>query len=177
MRAVLFNPGMKENGSIFSHTQFWAVIAETLLGHGDRAWEWYRATLPAAWNTRADIREIEPYVYCQFTHAPTSARSGASRVPWLSGSAAWSYYAATQYILGVRPEYDGLRIDPCIPKAWKGFTVARCFRGKTLRITVKNPNGVEKGVRTLTLNGTPLAGNLIAVEQLAAENDVVAELG
>ena len=177
MRAVLFNPGTKENASVFTHTQFWAVMAQTMLGNGSRAWQWYRATLPAAWNTRAEVREIEPYVYCQFTHAPTSLRAGASRVPWLSGSASWSYYAATQYILGIRPEYEGLRIDPCIPKAWKGFTVTRRFRGRTLRIEVRNPAGVEKGVRSLVLNGAPLAGNLIAPDLLRAENRVIVEMG
>jgi cellobiose phosphorylase len=177
MRAVLFNPGVKENASVFTHTQFWAVIAQTMLGNGTRAWQWYRATLPAAWNARAEAREIEPYVYCQFTHAPTSLRAGASRVPWLSGSASWSYYAATQYILGIRPEYDGLRIDPCIPKFWTGFKVTRRYRGKTLRIEVSNPNGVEKGVKAITLNGTPSADNLIPPDTLGAENRVVVVMG
>jgi len=177
MRAVLFNPGMKENGSIFSHTQFWAVMAETLLGHGERAWQYFRATLPAAWNARAEIREIEPYVYCQFTHAPESPRSGASRVPWLSGSASWSTFAATRYILGIRPDWNGLVIDPCIPRSWPGFGVTRRFRGKTLHIEVRNPHGVEKGVVRLILNGETLPGNLIPAAKLAAGNDVVAEMG
>jgi N,N'-diacetylchitobiose phosphorylase len=177
MRAVLFNPGMKENGSIFTHTQGWAAIAETLLGRGDLAWRFFRATLPAAWNERAEIREIEPYVYCQFTHGPDSPRFGASRVPWLSGSASWAYVAATQYILGIRPEYDGLRIDPCIPAAWKGFTVRRKFRGKTLKIAVKNPIGVQKGVKSLTLNGAKLADSLLPADRLAAENTVDVEMG
>jgi len=177
MRAVLFNEGMKENGSVFSHTQFWAVIAETMLGHGERAWTWYRATLPAAWNERAEVREIEPYVYCQFTNAPPSPRAGASRVPWLSGSAAWSYFAATQYILGIRPEFDGLRIDPCIPKSWRGFRAVRQFRGKTVRISVNNPSGAEKGIARLILNGEVMPGNLIPADRLAAENEVLAEMG
>jgi cellobiose phosphorylase len=177
MRAVLFNPGMKENGAIFTHTQGWAVIAETMLGHGDLAWQYFRATLPSAWNTRADIREIEPYVYCQFTHSKASPRYGASRVPWLSGSAAWSYFTATQYILGLRPEYGGLRIDPCIPAAWEGFKATRLFRGSKVRVEVRNSAGVQKGVKRLTLNGKPLEGNLIPVAQLAEENLVVAEMG
>jgi N,N'-diacetylchitobiose phosphorylase len=177
MRAVLFNPGMKENGSVFTHTQGWAVIAETMLGHGDIAWRYFRATMPAAWNERVELREIEPYVYCQFTHSPASPRSGASRVPWLSGSAAWSYYAATQYILGIKPEYDGLRIDPCIPAAWSGFTATRRFRGKAVRLMVSNPSNVQKGVKRLVLNGTPLPDNLIPTDKLAAENDVLVELG
>jgi N,N'-diacetylchitobiose phosphorylase len=177
MRAVLFNAGMKENGSIFTHTQGWAVIAETMLGHGDRAWNYYRATMPADWNTRAEVREIEPYVYCQFTHSPPSPRYGASRVPWLSGSASWAYFAATQYILGIRPEYGGLRIDPCIPASWKGFSVTRRFRGKAVKITVSNPAGVEKGVKRLVLNGITLPDNFIPAEHLAAENAVIVEMG
>jgi N,N'-diacetylchitobiose phosphorylase len=177
MLAALFNPGMKENGSVFSHTQGWAIIAETLLGHGDRAYEYFRAYLPAAYNTKAEVREIEPYVYCQFTHSKYSPRAGASRIPWLSGSAAWSYFAATQYILGLRPEYDGLRIDPCIPSAWKGFKIARVFRGKRLNVEVRNPTGVQKGVTKLLLNSDLLEGNLIPAERLLAENEVVVEMG
>jgi cellobiose phosphorylase len=177
MRAALFNTGMKENGSIFTHTQGWAVIAETMLGHGDLAWQYFRATLPSAWNTRADIREIEPYVYCQFTHSKYSPRFGASRVPWLSGSAAWSFFTATQHILGIQPDYTGLRIDPCIPSEWKSFKVTRRFREKTVHIEIRNPSHVQKGVRTLTLNGEPVEGNLIPAEKLAQENEVIAELG
>jgi cellobiose phosphorylase len=177
MRAALFNPGMKENGAIFTHTQGWAVIAETMLGHGDLAWQYFRATMPGAWNTRAEVREIEPYVYCQFTHSKSSPRYGASRVPWLSGSAAWSFHAATHYILGLRPEYDGLRIDPCIPSAWKSFSVTRNFRGRKISIEVRNPDGVEKGVRKLVLNGETIEGNLIPAGRLRDENQVLVEMG
>jgi cellobiose phosphorylase len=177
MRAALFNPGMKENGGIFTHTQGWAVIAETMLGHGDLAWQYFRATMPSAWNDRAEIREIEPYVYCQFTHSRYSPRFGASRVPWLSGSAAWSFFTATQYVLGLQPDYSGLRIDPCIPSAWKGFTATRRFRGRDVHVEVHNPAHVQKGVRTLTLNGELLHGNFIPADKLAEENQVVVEMG
>jgi cellobiose phosphorylase len=177
MRAALFNAGLKENGSIFTHTQGWAVIAETLLGHGDLAYEYFRSYLPAAYNSRAEVRQIEPYVYCQFTHSKYSPRFGASRVPWLSGSAAWSFYAATQYILGCQPEYDGLRIDPCIPSAWKEFNMTRIFRGKKLAIFIKNPAGMQKGVKKLVLNGRQLEGNLIPAEMLLDENQVDVEMG
>jgi len=98
-------------------------------------------------------------------------------VPWLSGSAAWSYFAATQHILGLRPEYGGLRIDPCIPAAWKGFAATRVFRGKKISVEVRNPGGVQKGVRTLVLNGELLEGSLIPAEKLAEENRVVVEMG
>ncbi len=177
MLAALFNPGMKENGSIFSHTQGWAVIAETMLGHGNRAYEYYRAYLPGAYNTRAEVREIEPYVYCQFTHSKYSPRAGASRIPWLSGSATWSFFAAAQHILGLRPEYGGLTIDPCIPAAWKGFKATRTFRGKRVNVEVTNSSGVQKGVKKLVLNGEPLAGNFIPAEKLAAVNQVSVEMG
>ncbi len=177
MRAVLFNEGMKENGAVFTHTQGWAVIAETMLGHGNQAWQYWRATMPAAWNERAEQREIEPYVYCQYTHASPSPRAGASRVPWLSGSASWSYVAATQHILGIRADWNGLRIDPCIPKEWKGFTATRVFRGKTVKIEVRSPNGAEKGIKSLMLNGKSLPGNLVPATDLDADNTVVAELG
>ena len=153
------------------------MIAEAQLGNGDRAFQYFRAYLPAAYNTKAEVRQIEPYVYCQFTHSKYSPRAGASRVPWLSGSAAWSYFAATRYILGLRPEYDGLRIDPCIPSAWKGFKATRTFRGKRVNVEVTNPAGVQKGVKRMVLNGEELAANFIPVEKLAAENEVLVEMG
>ena len=118
MRAVVFNPGIKENAGIFNHTQGWAVMAECLLGNGDRAYEYYRAAMPAAYNDRAEIRQCEPYVQAQTTYSTYSPRAGNARTSWLTGAAAWSYFSAAQYILGIRPESDGLRVDPCIPSAW-----------------------------------------------------------
>jgi len=177
MRAVLFNPGNKENGSIFSHTQSWIVLAEIARGEGDRAYDYFRAFMPAAQNDRAEIREIEPYVHCQSTHAPASKKYGRSRVPWLSGTASWAHYTATQYILGIRPEVDGLRIDPCIPKAWPRFTVRRVLRGRTLAIEVQNPGGVSRGVQSLTVDGRPVAGNLVPNADLTDGAKIVAVLG
>jgi N,N'-diacetylchitobiose phosphorylase len=153
VRAVLFNPGMKENGAIFCHPQGWAVIAEANLRRGSRAWEYYRAYMPAAYNTRAEIRQVEPYVHCQSTHGRESKRFGASRLPWLTGTAAWSYFAGTQYLLGIRPEYAGLRIDPVVPNHWEGFRVRRRFRGAVYEVTVENPDHVESGVRRLVVDG------------------------
>ena len=176
-KAPLFNKGMKENASIFSHTQGWAIIAETMLGHGDRAFQYYRAFMPAAYNTKAEIRQIEPYVNCQFTHSKHSPRFGASRLPWLTGAATWSYFTATQYILGVQPDYDGLRLDPCVPGSWKEFSMTRIFRGKTFEITVSNPSGVQKGVKRVTLNGEVLEGNLIPMDKMKDTNQVMAEMG
>ncbi|MEI8194850.1 MAG: glycosyl hydrolase family 65 protein, partial [Phycisphaerae bacterium] len=167
MRAVLFNPSNKENGGIFSHTQSWAVLAEILRGNGNLAYEYYRAFMPAAQNHQAEIREIEPYVHCQSTHGKHSRKFGSSRIPWLSGTASWSYYIATQWILGIRPELDGLRIDPCIPSQWKGFALTRKFRGMTLNIQVTNKSRKSSGVKQLLLNGKHIEGNLIPLAALS----------
>jgi N,N'-diacetylchitobiose phosphorylase len=177
VRAQLFNPGLKENGGIFVHTQGWGVMAETMLGNGNRAYQYLRAYLPAAYNQKAEIREIEPYVVSQSTHTQYSPKFGASRVPWLSGSATWTYYAITQYILGIRPEYNGITIDPCIPDQWKNYTVSRLFRGKLLNITVENPQAVEKGVKITELNGKPVHGNYIPVELLEETNEIKVIMG
>jgi N,N'-diacetylchitobiose phosphorylase len=177
MRAVVFNPGIKENAGIFNHTQGWGVMAECMLGNGDRAYAYYRASMPAAYNDRAEIRQIEPYVQGQTTYSIYSPRPGNTRTPWLTGAAAWAYFSATQYILGLRPEWDGLRLDPCIPSTWKGFKATRRFRGRTIQIEVRNPDGVCRGVKTLTLNGETLRGTLIPVDRLGDRNEVEAVLG
>jgi cellobiose phosphorylase len=177
MRATLMNSGMKENGSIFTHIQGWAVMAAAILGNGEQAYRYFKAYMPAAYNTRAEIRQIEPYVYCQFTHSKYSPRYGASRIPWLSGSASWSFFAATQYILGIQPEYFGLRVNPCIPASWNDFKVSRIYRGKTFNIEVKNPAGVQKGVKQLILNGEALADNFIPVKKMKDINQVMVEMG
>jgi N,N'-diacetylchitobiose phosphorylase len=177
MKATLFNVGIKENAGIFSHTQSWGVIAECLQGNGDQAYAYYRAFMPSAYNDRAELRQIEPYVHCQTTYSRFNVNEGASRVPWLSGTASWSYYSATHWLLGVRPEPDGLRLDPCIPKAWPGFKLARKFRGLTLKIEVRNPAGVSKGVKTLTVNGRAVAGNFIPLDRLKDGAKIVAVLG
>ena len=177
IRAIVFNKGVKENGGVFNHTQGWAVMAETLLGHGDRAFEYFRSYLPAAMNDQAEIRGIEPYVYSQYTHSTYSERYGASRVPWLTGAASWAYYAVTQYVLGLQPQPEGLRIDPCIPAKWKGFTVTRSFRGKTLQIRVTNRAAVQKGIKRVILNGRAIIGNLVLATDLKKENEVIVEMG
>jgi N,N'-diacetylchitobiose phosphorylase len=177
MRAVVFNPGIKENAGIFNHTQGWGVMAECMLGDGDRAYEYYRASMPAAYNERAELRQSEPYVQGQTTYSTYSPRAGNTRTAWLTGAAAWAYFSATQYILGIQPEMDGLRIDPCIPHNWAGFKATRRFRGKSIAIEVKNPDGVCHGVRSLTLNGEALTGNLVPAGRLGQENVVEVVLG
>lgn len=177
VRAALMNQGMKENGGIFTHTQGWAVIAETMLGNGNQAYEYWRAYMPAAYNTRAEIRQIEPYVYNQSTHSNHSPRYGNSRISWLSGSAAWSYYAATHHILGIQPEYGGLTIDPCVPSDWKEFSMTRRFRGKLFNIKVLNPEGKQKGVKSLTINGQTIQGATIPQSLFQDTNDVTVNMG
>lgn len=145
--------GIKENGSIFSHPNPWAIIAEAILGHGNRAMKFYDAILPYNQNDKIEIRQAEPYVYCQFVMGKDHTAFGRARHPWLTGSGSWFYTAATKYILGLRPSYDGLIIDPCIPSEWNGFEITRIWRNATYKIKVKNPEGVEKGIKKITLNG------------------------
>jgi N,N'-diacetylchitobiose phosphorylase len=173
IKARLFNKGMKENASVFCHTQGWAVIAETLTGRGNRAYNLYRRFMPAAYNTKAEIRQIEPYVYNQFTNSQYNPRYGASRLPWLSGSASWAYYTITQYILGIQPDYFGLRIDPCLPAQWKTVHITRKFRKKNFDISIKNHHGVQKGVGRITINGEDIVGNLIPFDRMKEDNKVV----
>jgi cellobiose phosphorylase len=177
MGGVIYNHGIKENAGIFCHTQSWAVIAECLLGNGDQAYEYYRAFMPSAYNDRAELREIEPYVHCQTTYATCNRNAGKSRVAWLSGTASWSQHTAIQWILGVRPELDGLRIDPCIPKSWPGFTMTRVFRGKRVRIEVKNPAGVSKGVKSLQVGNRTVEGSLVPLDLIKDGVKVIATLG
>lgn len=166
MGGVIFNRGIKENGGIFNHPQAWAVMAECQLGHGDRAYEYYRAYMPAAYNTCAEVREIEPYVHSQTTYAPCNPNAGKSRVPWLTGTAAWSYFCAVQSILGVRPEIDGLRLDPCIPSLWPEFSVERVLRGMRLLIRVSNPEQRCRGVSEVVVDGRIVPGNLVPYQRL-----------
>lgn len=146
-------PGLKENGAIFSRPNPWAWCAEAVLGRGSRAMKFYNALCPALQNDKIEIRQSEPYSYCQFVVGKSHTAFGRARHPFMTGSAGWAYYAATQYILGVRPDFDCLRVDPCIPAYWKEFTVTRKWRGGVYNIHVVNPDGVEKGVREIIADG------------------------
>ena len=172
-----YPPGAKENGGIFLHPNPWAMIAETLLGNGDRAYEYYAQINPAARNDMAEIYECEPYVYAQNILGDEHPQFGLARNSWLSGTASWCYQAATQWILGIRPEYDGLRIDPCIPSAWNGFSAVRRFRGRLFHITVHNPQGVCKGVVKMTVDGKIVPGTLIPLDLEGVEHQVEVWLG
>jgi cellobiose phosphorylase len=177
VKAPLFNQGMKENASIFSHTQGWAIIAETILGNGDLAYEYYRAFMPAAYNTKAEVRQIEPYVNCQFTHSKYSQRFGASRLPWLTGAAAWSYYTATNYILGIQPQYDGLKFEPCLPSSWKEVSIVRKFRAKTFNIIIYNKDGINKGVKKIIVNNKEYMTNEIKLDETTEINFISVIMG
>lgn len=146
-------PGVKENGAIFSHPNPWAWVAEAMLGRGSRAMRLYDALLPENQNDQIEVRQSEPYAYCQFIMGRDHTAHGRARHPWMTGSSGWAYYAATRYMLGIRPEWDRLTIDPCIPAEWKGFSATRVFRDATFHIEVKNPLHVEKGVARVFLDG------------------------
>jgi cellobiose phosphorylase len=172
-----YPPGAKENGGIFLHPNPWAMIAEALLGNGDRAYEYYAQINPAGKNDMIEIYECEPYVYAQNILGDEHPQFGLARNSWLSGTAAWCYQAGTQWMLGIRPEYNGLRIDPCIPASWKGFSAARRFRGRMLYIQVHNPRGVCKGVAKMTVDGKVMADTLIPVGMKSEKLQVEAWLG
>jgi N,N'-diacetylchitobiose phosphorylase len=168
--------GVKENAAIFSHPNPWAVVAECKLGRGDRAMKFYNALLPYNQNEIIEIREAEPYSYCQFIMGRDHSAFGRARHPWLTGSAGWMYYAVTHWMLGIRPVFNGLVIDPCIPSNWPGFEVTRQWRGAEYHITVQNPKGVQKGVRSVRLNGKLVSGP-IAPQTVGSVNEVLVEMG
>jgi cellobiose phosphorylase len=172
-----YPPGAKENSGIFLHPNPWAIIAEAILGNGERAYEYYAQINPVAKNDAIEIYECEPYVYAQNILGEEHPQFGLARNSWLTGTASWCYQAATQWILGIRPEYDGLRIDPCIPSAWSGFSAKRRFRGRMLQITVHNPQNVCRGVVDMRVDGKTTPGNLLPPDLPEIEQEVEVWLG
>ncbi|GAH26990.1 unnamed protein product, partial [marine sediment metagenome] len=158
-----YPPGAKENGSIFLHTNPWVVIAETMMGHGERAYEYYNQINPAAKNDITDEYECEPYVYAQNILGDEHPQFGLARNSWLTGTASWMYQAGTRFILGIRPGYDGLEIDPCIPKKWDGFKAVRKYKNAIYNIEVKNPKHINKGISKLKVDGKEIKGNIAPV--------------
>ncbi|MDR2808771.1 MAG: N,N'-diacetylchitobiose phosphorylase [Spirochaetaceae bacterium] len=156
--------GLKENAAIFSHPNPWAWAAEALLGRGERAMKFYDALCPYLQNDKIEIRESEPYSYCQFIVGADHKAFGRAHHPFMTGSAGWSYFSATRYILGIRPDFDRLIVDPCIPPSWKGFSVTRVWRGATYRITVDNTASVSKGVKEYRINGNVVEEGIPAQE-------------
>jgi len=168
--------GIKENAAIFSHPNPWAVIAECQLGHGNRAMKFYDSILPYKQNDLIEIREAEPYSYCQFIYGKDHKYYGRARHPWLTGTATWFYVAATKFILGIMPTYKGLKIEPCIPSDWKEFEVIRKWRGATYKIHVKNPSNVEKGIKLIKVN-EKIAANIIPIQKKGSINEIEVIMG
>jgi len=169
--------GYKENAGIFCHNNPWIMIGETVQGRGDRAFEYYRKIAPAYLEEISDLHKLEPYVYAQMVAGREAYRPGEAKNSWLTGTAAWNYYAITQFILGIRPGYDSLEIDPCIPPDWDGFEVTRVFRGATYEIAVKNPKRVSKGVARVSVDGDAIRGNAVPIFDGGTKHRVVVELG
>jgi len=153
--------GYKENAGIFCHNNPWVIIGETVLGRGDYAWDYFRKICPSYTEENSALHKVEPYVYSQMIAGKDAAKPGEAKNSWLTGTAAWNWYAITQFILGIKPSYNGLEIDPCICSQWKEYTVRRRFRGASYEITVKNPEGVCKGVREILMDGQKIDGNIV----------------
>ena len=172
-----YPPGVKENAGIFCHNNPWIVCAEAELGHGERAFEVYRRTAPAYIEDISEIHRTEPYVYSQMVAGKDSPRFGEGKNSWLTGTAAWTFLSISQAILGVKPTLDGLQIAPCVPGFLRRFTVTRRFRGAVYAITVENPDGVEKGVRSVTLDGQEIAGTVLPVQPSGSRVSVQVRMG
>ncbi len=170
-----YPPGYKENAGIFCHNNPWISIAETVLGHGDRAFEVYRKTCPAYLQDVSEIHKTEPYVYSQMVGGRDARFHGQGKNSWLTGTAAWTFADISQYILGVYPTLNGLTINPCIPHDFGDFTIHRTYRGATYDITV-HTSGSQKGVKTMTVNGQPVTGNLIPLQTGCTHYQVTIEM-
>lgn len=172
-----YPPGYKENAGIFCHNNPWVSIAETVIGRGDRAFEIYKKTCPAYVEDISEIHRTEPYVYSQMVAGADAPRHGEAKNSWLTGTAAWTFVNVSQYIIGIRPEFDGLVVDPCIPSDMPGFKATRIFRDATYNITVENPNGAQKGVAKLVVDGQEMSGNIIPFVDGKKEYNVTITLG
>lgn len=171
-----YPPGYKENAGIFCHNNPWISCAETVLGHGNRAFEIYKKTCPAYIEEISDIHRTEPYVYSQMIAGKDAPRFGEAKNSWLTGTAAWAFANISQYILGIKPEFEGLCVDPCIPAHFKEFEITRVFRGITYHILVENPNGKEKAVSEIYVDGTLISGNIIPVNNTKTDVNILVKM-
>lgn len=154
--------GYKENAGIFCHNNPWVIIGETVAGRGNDAWSHYRKILPSyVEENHSALHKVEPYVNCQMVAGKDAAKPGEGKNSWLTGTAAWMWYTVSEFILGIKPDYDGICIDPCLPDHAREYTVKRRFRGAEYHITVKNPNGKQKGITQLSVDGKRIEGNII----------------
>lgn len=172
-----YPPGYKENAGIFCHNNPWIMIGETVLGNGDRAFEVYSKIAPAYLEDISEVHRMEPYVYSQMIAGKDAVRHGEAKNSWLTGTAAWNYVAITQAILGIQADFNGLKVEPCIPTAWDGFEITRVFRGDTYVIQINNPDHVSKGVKSMTVDGIAVEGNIIAPFGDGGVHKVVVTLG
>jgi cellobiose phosphorylase len=157
-----YPPGVKENGGVFCQVNPWIMIAETILGDGEAAFDYYKRTNPSSRAPISDVHRCEPYVYAQMIAGRDAANRGEAKNSWLTGSASWHFTAISQWILGVRPELDGLRIDPVLPPTWTGFTARRRWRGATYEIVVHQDKGVKGRVLRMVVDGLDVEGNLVS---------------
>lgn len=169
--------GYKENAGIFCHNNPWIMIGETVLGNGNRAWEYYKKICPSYLEDISELHKTEPYVYAQMIAGKDAFKPGEAKNSWLTGTASWNFYTITQYILGIQPDYDGLRIDPCIPSNWKGYKITRKFRGATYQIEILNPESVSKGIKEITVDGKVQESNLLPVFGDGNEHEIRVILG
>lgn len=169
--------GYKENAGVFCHNNAWIICAEAVLGHGNRAFEYYSKICPAFLEEISDLHRTEPYVYAQMIAGKDAKRHGEAKNSWLTGTAAWNFVAISQYILGIMPEYEGLMVNPCIPENWSNFKVVRNFRGNIYNIEVKNPDNVSKGIKSITVDGIKINGNILPVFEKGSEHKVEVVMG
>lgn len=169
--------GYKENAGIFCHNNAWIICAEAVVGRGDQAFEYYSKIAPAYLEDISDLHRTEPYVYAQMIAGKDAKRHGEAKNSWLTGTAAWNFVAISQFILGCIPDYDGLKIDPSIPEAWDGFKLTRKFRGNTYNITVNNPEHISKGIKSVTVDGVRINGNILPVFEKDTVHEVEVVMG
>jgi cellobiose phosphorylase len=172
-----YPPGFKENAGIFCHNNPWVMIAETCLGRGDRAFDYYTKTAPAYLEDKSEVHRLEPYVYAQMVAGKDTPRHGEAKNSWLTGAAAWNFVAISQWMLGIKPGYDGLVVDPCIPPDWSEFEVRRWYQNALYKIHVTNPQHVSKGVTKVTVDGREITGNTLPAFHDGKEHAVEVVMG
>jgi len=172
-----YPPGYKENAGIFCHNNPWIIAAETVVGHGDRAFDLYSRIAPAYREEISDLHKMEPYVYSQMIAGKDAPNFGQAKNSWLTGTAAWNFYVISNYILGIKPDWEGLKVDPCIPHTWDGYQVSRRFRGATYAIAIENPSHVCRGVKQVTVDGQAIEGNILPVFADGKTHQVTVTLG
>ena len=156
-----YPPGYKENAAVFCHNNPWIMAAETVVGHGDRAFDLYTKIAPAYREEISDLHKMEPYVYSQMIAGKDAVNFGQAKNSWLTGTAAWNFYVISNFILGIKPDWNGLKVDPCIPKSWNGYKISRRFRGATYDIEIINDKNVSRGVKKVIADGIEIKGNVL----------------